>query len=45
MWQLYHVHNYYYYIIISAVKPIDISILILFKLSTRIHFVCILEYH
>ena len=35
----------YYYIILFAVKPIGVSVLILFKLSTRIHFVCILEYH
>ena len=35
----------YYYIILFAVEPIGISILIIFKLSTRIHFVCILEYH
>ena len=35
----------YFYIILFAVKPIGISVLILFKLSTRIHFVCILEYH
>ena len=35
----------YYYIILFALKPISISVLILFKLSTRIHFICILEYH
>ena len=47
MWQLYQEHNYfiYYYIILFAVRPIGISVLILFKLSTRKHFVCILEYH
>ena len=34
----------YYYIILFAVKPIGISVLIIFKHSNRIHFVCILEY-
>ena len=47
MWQLYQEHNYYYLLLyyFFAVKPIGISVLILFKLSTRIHFVCILECH
>ena len=47
MWQLYQEHNYYYLLLYYSfyVKPIGISVLLLFKQSTRIPFVCILEYH